>query len=48
MVVFMGRMFIQGPDPWGWQSREKEKGGDLQSRGGSGGKDGASSAMLSQ
>lgn len=35
MVVFMGRMFIQGPDPRGWQSREKGKGGDLESRGGS-------------
>jgi hypothetical protein len=49
MVVFLGRMFIQGPDPSGWQSREKGKGGDLESRGGPrGGKDGASSAVLSQ
>lgn len=34
MVLFMGRMFIQGPDPWEWQSKEKGKGGDLEAGGG--------------
>lgn len=36
MVLFLGRMFIQGPDPWGAAEQGEGKGGDPRHTGGKG------------